>query len=115
MDGAHLPVQPDWIAPPGGTFQNQDHLVVGKCSSHQPFLESTGSSWSITPPTIRATAHDVCAIDNEYLHPDSVGESAGIGMHESAFTIGASGPQVDTFVLPAPPNGCGKNGSDRSR
>src|SRR5215217_520350 len=44
-------------------------------SGRHPFLQSTGSPGSITPPTVGATAHDVRPIDDEHLHTESVGNS----------------------------------------
>ena len=41
-------------------------------SGRQPFLQSTRSRASITPPTVGATAHDVRSIDDEHLHTESV-------------------------------------------
>ena len=43
-------------------------------TGRQLFLQPTGSPGPITPPTVGAAAHDVRAIDDQDLHPDSVGE-----------------------------------------
>ena len=68
------PGLPGRVAPPLGALQNQDDLVIRQSGGRQPFLQPTGSPRAITPPTVGATAHDVRAIDDQDLRPDSVGE-----------------------------------------
>jgi hypothetical protein len=72
VNGAQAAVLAGRDAPPRGALKDQDHLIMRQHSGGQLFLQPTGSSRAITPPTIGATTHDVCAIDDQDLHTDSV-------------------------------------------
>jgi len=57
---------------PRGAFENQDDLVERYVSDRETLVQPTGSAGSVTPPTVRATAHDVRSINDENHHPGSV-------------------------------------------
>jgi hypothetical protein len=87
MYGAQAAVLPGRDAPPGGALENQDDLVIGQRRCRQLVVQPTGSPRAITPPTVGATAHDVCAIDDQDLHSDSVGEASEHGTSGAKFKI----------------------------
>jgi hypothetical protein len=72
MNRTQAPVLPGWDTPPRGTLKDQDDLIMGQRSGRQLFLQPTGGPRAITPPTVGATTYDVCAIDDQDLHSDSV-------------------------------------------
>ena len=50
---------------PRGTFEDQDDLVLRQFRGGQLLPKSPGRSSAVAPPAVRATAHDVCAVDDE--------------------------------------------------
>src|SRR4030095_2120591 len=75
VDGEQAPVLPGRVAPPRGALQDQDDLVMRQPGGRGLFLQPTGRSPEYPPPTVRATAYDVGAIDDQDLHSDSLGQT----------------------------------------
>lgn len=53
---------------PRGTFENQDDVALRQFRRGQLLPQSPGCSSAVKPPAVRATAHDVGAVDDERLH-----------------------------------------------
>jgi hypothetical protein len=70
-------------------------------SGRQLFLQPTGSTRAITPPTVGATAHDVRAIDDQDMHSDSLGESQLAMRRRHGWTRGTGlGPPPPQLSVP---------------
>jgi hypothetical protein len=73
VEDPQTPVLPGRDALFRGTLKDQDDLVIRQHGGRQLFSQPTSCLRAITPPTVRATAYDVGAIDDQGLHPVSVG------------------------------------------
>lgn len=53
-------------------LEYQHDLVLGQLGGRKAVVQPACCAGPVTPPAVGTTAHDVCAVDDQNLHPPSV-------------------------------------------